>query len=288
MSYDLSGKVYVVTGSSTGIGRSIAINLAKHGANVVLHGRKPSDSLSEVASQIQTYGSESHQLYADFSELSALAPLVDSAWDWKGRIDGWINNAGGDVLTGNWKDRPFDEKLDYLLKTDVSATLMLCRSVGKKMFDRFENLSVDSASAASSPLDSSSTESSTGVIINIGWDQAWQGMEGDSGELFATTKGAIMAMTKSLAQTFAPHVRVNCIAPGWIETKWGQQTSAYWDQRAKSESLMNRWGSPADVASTALFLCSPAASFISGHILPVNGGFRYSANHSRDITNDPY
>jgi 3-oxoacyl-[acyl-carrier protein] reductase len=103
-------------------------------------------------------------------------------------------------------------------------------------------------------------------------------MEGDAGELFATTKGAIMAMTKSLAQSFAPHVRVNCIAPGWIETKWGQQTSTYWDQRAKSESLMNRWGKPQDVASAALFLCSPAASFISGHILPVNGGFRYRQN----------
>jgi len=276
MLYDLSGKVYVVTGSSTGIGRSIAINLAKHGANVVLHGRKPSESLNEVASQIQSFENETLQLYADFSDLSTLVPLVDSAWDWRGRIDGWINNAGGDVLTGNWKDRPFDKKLEYLLKTDVSATLMLCRDAGKKMSELFKNSSIDS----------SSTESSTGVIINIGWDQAWQGMEGDAGELFATTKGAIMAMTKSLAQTLGPHVRVNCIAPGWIETKWGQQTSAYWDQRAKSESLMNRWGSPGDIASAALYLCSPAASFISGHILPVNGGFRFSPADSPEQTNE--
>ncbi len=267
MLYDLSDKVYVVTGSSTGIGRCIATKLAMHGANIVLHGRKPSDALNEVAKQIEDGGNETHQLYADFSDISALAPLVDSAWQWKGHVDGWINNAGGDVLTGHWKDQPFAEKLDYLLKTDVSATLMLSRSVGKRMTERFKT----------SPQTVSSTDPSTGVIVNIGWDQAWQGMEGDAGELFATTKGAIMAMTKSLAQTYAPHVRVNCIAPGWIETKWGQQTSEYWNQRAKGESLMNRWGSPEDVASAALFLASPAASFISGHILPVNGGFRYSA-----------
>ena len=276
MRYDLNNKVYVVTGSSTGIGRSIAIKLAKHGANVVLHGRKPSDALDEVANQIENTGNETHQLFADFSDISALATLVDSAWQWKGHVDGWINNAGGDVLTGHWKDQPFERKLDYLLKTDVSATLLLSRSVGRKMKDRLSK----------STQTPSSTDSSAGVIINIGWDQAWQGMEGDAGELFATTKGAIMAMTKSLAQTYAPHVRVNCIAPGWIETKWGQQTSEYWNQRAKSESLMNRWGSPDDVASAALYLSSPAASFISGHILPVNGGFRYSPAHAPAETNE--
>lgn len=276
MRYDLSDKVYVVTGSSTGIGRCIALKLANQGANVILHGRQPSEALNEVAQQIQDAGNETQRLYADFSDIASLAPLVDSAWQWKGRIDGWINNAGGDVLTGYWKDQPFDRKLDYLLKTDVSATLLLSRSVGKKMKDHLKP----------SSQTGSGDDSSQGVIINIGWDQAWQGMEGDSGELFATTKGAIMAMTKSLAQTYAPQVRVNCIAPGWIETKWGQQTSEYWHQRAEGESLMNRWGSPDDVASAALFLASPAASFVSGHILPVNGGFRYSAGLKND-TNGP-
>ena len=112
-------------------------------------------------------------------------------------------------------------------------------------------------------------------IITIGWDQAWQGMAGESGELFSTTKGAIMSMTKSLAQSLAPFVRVNCIAPGWIQTKWGESTSPYWDNRAKSESLMNRWGKPEDVAKAALFLCGDNADFISGQIVPVNGGFRH-------------
>lgn len=266
MHHDFNGKVFMVTGSSSGIGRGIAIALVTQGADVILHGRKPSDAIEEVADEIEQLGRQANKLYADFSDSDMLEPFVESAWRCKGHIDGWINNAGGDVLTGAWKEETFARKLDYLLKTDVTASLMLSRYAGKKML----------AQSIGTPEQTSNDLRPAGVILNIGWDQAWQGMEGDAGELFATTKGAIMAMTKSLAQSLAPHVRVNCIAPGWIETKWGQQTSSYWDQRAKSESLMNRWGSPDDIAAAALYLCSPSASFVSGHILPINGGFRFS------------
>jgi 3-oxoacyl-[acyl-carrier protein] reductase len=117
--------------------------------------------------------------------------------------------------------------------------------------------------------------SGSNVILNMGWDQAWQGMGGDSGELFATTKGAIMSMTKSLAQSLSPEVRVNCLAPGWIKTKWGEQAPHYWSERAKRESLADRWGTPEDVANVAAFLCSHAARFVSGQIVPINGGFRF-------------
>ncbi len=266
MYHSLSGKVFMVTGSSSGIGRSIAIALATQGADIILHGRRPSDAIQDVADHVQKLGCQTHCLYADFSDANLLEPFVQSAWQWRGRVDGWVNNAGGDVLTGPWKEESFERKLEYLLKTDVTASLMLSRFAGKRMFQRpTQTLAPDAG-----------PDATVGVVLNIGWDQAWQGMEGDAGELFATTKGAIMAMTKSLAQSLAPRVRVNCIAPGWIETKWGQQSSEYWDQRARSESLMNRWGSPDDIAAAALYLCSPEASFVSGHILPVNGGFRFS------------
>ena len=81
-----------------------------------------------------------------------------------------------------------------------------------------------------------------GTIVNMGWDQADHGMEGDSGELFATTKGAVMAFTRSAAQSLAPEVRVNCVAPGWIKTAWGERASEAWQTRAVRESLANRWG----------------------------------------------
>ncbi len=115
-----------------------------------------------------------------------------------------------------------------------------------------------------------------GVLLNMGWDQAQLGMSGDSGEMFATVKGAVMAFTQSLARSLAPTVRVNCLAPGWIRTQWGQQASDFWQQRAEQESLLARWGTPADVARVAHFLVSPAAAFVNGQVIPVNGGLQQS------------
>ncbi len=110
------------------------------------------------------------------------------------------------------------------------------------------------------------------MILNMGWDQAETGMAGDSGELFAAVKGAVMAATRSLAKSLAPHVRVNCLAPGWIRTEWGRNASAEWQERARRESLLGRWGEPEDVARVACFLASPAAAFINGQIIHINGG----------------
>jgi 3-oxoacyl-[acyl-carrier protein] reductase len=111
-----------------------------------------------------------------------------------------------------------------------------------------------------------------GVILNIGWDQADTGMEGTSGELFAATKGAVMAFTKSLALSLAPQVRVHCIAPGWIRTAWGEQASTPWQERVRRETPLLRWGTPEDVASVARFLCGPGASYLTGQTIRVNGG----------------
>jgi 3-oxoacyl-[acyl-carrier protein] reductase len=99
-------------------------------------------------------------------------------------------------------------------------------------------------------------------------------MEGDNGELFSTTKGAVMAASQSLAQTFAPQVRVNCLAPGWIRTEWGETASDTWQKRARKQSLMDRWGTPEDIGTAAVWLASPASSFVSAQIIQVNGGFR--------------
>jgi len=111
------------------------------------------------------------------------------------------------------------------------------------------------------------------VILNMGWDQADVGMAGDSGEMFAAVKGAVIAFTRSLAKSLAPKVRVNCLAPGWIKTAWGEQASAAWQERARAESLLQRWGTPEDVARVARFLASPAAAFVNGQVVSINGGF---------------
>jgi 3-oxoacyl-[acyl-carrier protein] reductase len=173
---------------------------------------------------------------------------VTEACQWRD-INIWINNAGADLLTGEAANWSFEKKLAALWQVDVVATLRLSRLVGQHMRER-----------------------GGGVIINMGWDQAEMGMAGDSGELFAAAKGAVMAATRSLAKTLAPTVRVNCLAPGWIRTEWGEQASAEWQQRAVQESSMKRWGEPEDVARVACFLASPAAAFITGQVIHINGG----------------
>jgi len=244
----LSGKVAVVTGSSSGIGRAIALELASAGADVLVHARRSKDKAEEVVQQIRSLGQESRVELAELSDASAQDRLVDLAWTWR-PIDIWINNAGVDVLTGPAADWSFEEKLAALWKVDVVATLRLSRAVGQRMRERGH-----------------------GAILNIGWDQAETGMAGDSGEFFGAVKGAVMAATRSLAKSLAPEVRVNCIAPGWIRTAWGQQASDEWQDRAKRESLSGRWGEPADVACVACFVVSPAAEFVNGQVIPVNGG----------------
>lgn len=247
----LENHIAVVTGSSSGIGRAIALELAAAGADVLVHARTNGKGAASVASEVEALGRRAEIMLCDLGDASQHAGFVENAWQWQKRVDIWINCAGADVLTGEAAEWSFEEKLELLWRVDVVGTLRLSRMIATKMRQRNQ-----------------------GVILTVGWDQAEHGMAGDSGELFATIKGAVMAFTRSLANSFAPDVRVNCLAPGWIKTKWGDDASQYWQERAQRESLLGRWGTPQEVAQAACFLASPAANFITGQILPVNGGLR--------------
>jgi 3-oxoacyl-[acyl-carrier protein] reductase len=251
------GRVAVVTGSSTGIGHAIALSLAGCGAAVVLHGRTESAELKQTANEISAIGGKCLLLAQDLSHHESLAMFVESCWDWHGVVHAWVNNAGVDVLTGDFRNASFEEKLAMLWSVDVLATISLSRLVGSKMRDAHRRSSGDFS------------------IVNIGWDQAEQGMDGDSGQMFATTKGAVMAFSKSLAQELAPEVRVNVVAPGWIKTAWGNEASEEWQRRAIGESLVGRWGTPEDVARVVSSLVDPSFDFVTGQVWKVNGGFKY-------------
>jgi 3-oxoacyl-[acyl-carrier protein] reductase len=250
---ELAGKIAVVTGASSGIGRAIALELAAGGAKVLVHAGQRRAAVEQVAEQIRGGGSDSIVALADFTDPQSLGEFVEFAWSWQGGIDIWVNNAGADVLTGDAAGWSFDEKLDRLWQIDALGTIRLSRMIGARMKQR-------------------SGPAPNGCLLNIGWDQAEHGMAGDSGEMFAAIKGAIAAFTRSLAQSLAPQVRVNCLAPGWIRTAWGQQAPEYWQQRAQEESLLQRWGTADDVARTVRFLVSPAAEFINGQVIALNGG----------------
>lgn len=248
---ELAGRTAVVTGSSSGIGRAIALELAAVGADLIVHARRSRQAAEEVAERIRALGRQCQVELCDLADEASHEALVERAWQGTAGVDIWVNNAGADVLTGEAGRWTFERKLAELWRVDVVAAMRLARLAGARMKDRGH-----------------------GAIVNIGWDQAEHGMAGDSGELFAATKGAVMAFTKSLAHSLAPSVRVNCVAPGWIKTAWGDCASDYWQERAERESLLERWGTPDDVARAVRFLVSPAAEFITGQILPVNGGFR--------------
>lgn len=245
--YRLDDRWAVVTGSTRGIGKAIALELASAGANVVVHGRDRM-AADEVCTAIRQLKRETSSVVTDLADAARRSELVDGIWRER-PIDIWVNNAGLDVLTGESADWPFDEKLRRLWEVDVLGTVELSRAIGARMKERGQ-----------------------GTIINIGWDQAETGMAGDSGEIFAVIKGGIMNFTHSLAKSLAPAVRVNCIAPGWIRTAWGEEASDYWQERAKGESLLGRWGEAVDIARVARFLASDAASFVNGQVLSVNGG----------------
>jgi 2-amino-4-hydroxy-6-hydroxymethyldihydropteridine diphosphokinase len=245
---ELAGLRALVTGSTSGIGRAIALELAAAGAEIIVHGRNE-EAAEALVKELDERDVAAEYILGDLAEPEECRRLVNTAWDSWGPIDVWVNNAGADTLTGDVADWSFLQKLRLLLDVDLVATMLMSRDVGKRM-----------------------KEGPGGVILNIGWDQADTGMEGDSGQLFAATKAAVMAFTRSLAVTLAPEVRVNCLAPGWIRTAWGEKASAPWQERVQRETPLGRWGKPEDVAAAARWLASPAAAFITGQVIRVNGG----------------
>jgi 3-oxoacyl-[acyl-carrier protein] reductase len=247
---DLAGRTALVTGSTRGIGRAVALELANAGARIAIHGRS-AKAADELARQLVRQDRHAGTFLADLSDEAGVATLLREVELRLPGVDILVAVAGADVLTGEPASWPFERKLAELLRVDVAATIMLCRGVGRHMLAR-----------------------EGGAIVTIGWDQAETGMEGDSGELFAATKGAVMAFSRSLAKSLAPKVRVNCVAPGWIKTAWGEGASDAWQQRAVRESMIGRWGTPEDIAAAVHWLVSPQAAFVTGQVINVNGGFR--------------
>jgi 3-oxoacyl-[acyl-carrier protein] reductase len=245
----LKGHRAAVLGSTSGIGRATALTLAAAGASVIIHGNRSKSEAEKVADECRTHGVEAEVLMADLASRSAGDELVEKAWNVWGGLDSWLHFAGADTLTGPASKLSFDEKLDILLSVDVVATTRLCRAIGRKMVD-----------------------AGSGSIVTMGWDLAETGMEGDSGELFSVAKGAVIAFTRSLSLSLAPKVRVNAVSPGWIKTAWGQCASQAWQDRVLRETPMRRWGTPAEVASAALFLVGPESAFFTGQVVRVNGG----------------
>jgi 2-deoxy-D-gluconate 3-dehydrogenase len=245
--FKLSGKNALVTGSSRGMGAAIAVALAEAGANVALHGSRGVPAA--VTGQVAAKGVRYVELAADLSDPGVCAGLVEQTVDAFGSIDILINNAGitrrapaVDFTIADW---------DEVLATNLTSVFRLCQCAGRHMLAQ-----------------------GSGKIVNMASLLSFQG--GITVPSYAAAKGGVAQLTKALANEWAAKgVQVNAIAPGYIET---DLTEALVKDPTRARQILERipagrWGSPQDVAGTAVFLASSASDYINGHVLVVDGGW---------------
>jgi 3-oxoacyl-[acyl-carrier protein] reductase len=247
----LAGKVALVTGASTGIGRAIAIALARAGADVAITFRTGRRDATAVAAEIERIGRRAAVFQLELSNPASISMLARDLCEQFERVDVWINNAGADILTGDDAKKPRLEKLDQLLMVDLRGTILSSWEAASVMEEQPDG----------------------GVIINMSWDHVLFGMDGRNPQMFSAVKGGILSFSKSLARSVAPRIRVNILAPGWIETEFAATSMDPAHHRRVAESTpLGRWGTPEDVARAAVFLASSDAAFMTGQMLMIGGG----------------
>jgi 3-oxoacyl-[acyl-carrier protein] reductase len=246
----LAGLAAVVTGGSSGIGQAIAEACAREGATVLLTYRDAAKSARGVVAGIRERGGQAQALRADLSTVAACERLVRQAHRRLGRLDLWVNNAGADILTTETAEWGWERKLDLLLAVDLKGTIACCYAAARLMRRQPEG----------------------GRLVNMSWDHATTGMAGDNPELFSAVKGGVLSFSKSLARSLAPAIRVNVVAPGWIETRFGENADRDFHQQVADATPLGRWGRPEDVAAAVVYLASGEAAFLTGQTIYINGG----------------
>ena len=247
----LTGKRALVTGAGTGIGREIALEFARQGADVVLHYSHSPAGAESAANEIRTLGRRATVLEADFQNVGVATSLADSALEFLGGIDCLVNNAGITFNSPFLKIKP--EQLDILLNVNFRVPFLLTQRITEMMLQQ-----------------------GNGVICNLTSIHGLQGAPEHSA--YAATKGAIIAWTRALAVELGHKgVRVNAIAPGWITVENYSKAIPGFDlQKAADEARRKvpvaRYGVPLDVARLATYICSEDATFITGQTFVVDGG----------------
>jgi NAD(P)-dependent dehydrogenase (short-subunit alcohol dehydrogenase family) len=261
----LIGKKALVTGSGTGIGRELALEFARQGADVVLHYAHSAGGAESAVKEIQAMGRKAAVFAADFDNVEAVQQLAGKAIEFLGRVDCLVNNAG---ITFN---KPFRrvtvEQFDLIYHVNVRAQFFLTQRIAENMIQH-----------------------GGGAVCNITSIHGLQGAPEHS--VYAGTKGAIVAYTRTLAMELACRgIRINAIAPGCVPVENYYKVAPGYDPKATDEWAkdaipVGHVGTPLDIAKLAVFLCSDDARFIVGQTIAADGGTTSLMSLIKDFRNE--
>jgi len=246
--FGLRGKIALVTGSSQGLGQSMARALAQSGANVIVNGRDAA-KLAPVVAEISALGVKAHAIAADLGNRDDVKRLIADAIAWQGHLDILVNNAG--IIKRTPAADHSDADWDTVIDVNLNGVFTACRAAGKHMLAR-----------------------GSGKIVNIASLLTFFG--GITVPGYAASKGAVGQLTKALSNEWAGKgVNVNAIAPGYMAT---DNTAPLRADPVRSKEILsripaNRWGGPSDLDGAVVFLSSSASDYLSGHVMAVDGGW---------------
>ncbi len=245
---NFKGKVVLVTGSSRGIGRSIAVKFAKEGASVIINYKSNENEAKAITEIISSYTSDCMCIQADVSKEKDVKRMIDDIIEKYGHIDILVNNAGI-AIDNDFQNRHVKDWQETL-NTNLIGVFLTSKYAGKYML-----------------------ENQYGKIINISSTNGIDTIYPYSID-YDASKAGLINMTKNLAIEFAPFINVNAVAPGWVDTGMNDDLSKSYLKSEMEKTLLKRFAEPEEVANVVLFLASDLARYIDGETIRVDGGLK--------------
>lgn len=239
-------KVVLITGGSRGIGRAAAIKFAKENAKVIIVFKGNKNAANEVVNECSKFGSQIKLIQADVSKQSDLDKIIKEALSFYGRIDVLVNNAGI-VYDREFEEITYEESLN-IVKTNMLAPLFLSQKIAPLM-----------------------VKQGGGKIINLSSTSGMYDFNPGTAD-YSMTKLALQSLTKDLSMKYAPTINVNAVAPGWVNTDMNADLPKEFVESETAKYHMKRWAQPEEIADAIVYLASPKANYITGHVLVLDGG----------------